>query len=446
MDLLGQTIGVVGLGISGQAMCRLAQARGAHVRAVDTRTGVSVPEGVEAHLGRLDGFSLDGLDRLLVSPGVQTSGDVWSSWLSTGIRVSGEPSFALEILTAPLIGITGTNGKSSVTQWTGDLLAAAGVDAFVGGNLGVPLSTLARHVHEGRVMPEALVVEFSSYQLERAEGIRPVAAAWLNLTPDHLARHGTMEAYARAKAGLFREQTVADLAILPDHVPLVDEAMHGCGDAKRLRWGTEIRREGRVAEVELASKRITIGLEHLGVQGAFNLDHAVTAATLALGWARAVGDARVTPDALTAAMAEISALPHRMQVVPTADGVMWVNDSKATNVAAAAGAIGGLERTAVVLLGGEPKGDDVGELAPLLHRHRAVICFGAAREAFQTRLASCGVQAHQRVSMRDAVMLAREMAQDSDAILLSPACASFDEFQNFAARGESFAALARGEG
>lgn len=441
MDVIGKVVVVVGLQRSGVSAARLAVARGAaRVIGVDVRPDLPPIPGVELQLGPHRRETFLGADLIVASPGVPPSQADVAAARSAGVPILGELQFAASFLPdATIVAITGTNGKSTVTAFTGALLDAWQPGVFIGGNLGVPLSEAAL----APVAPRIVVVEVSSYMLEWGGPFRPHAAVILNLTPDHLARHGTMAQYAAEKAKLLADCTAEDLVILPaDGVPgaaLIRAAAAAWPAPRRLWLGATpgIVRQGRRATVSGAGLAATLNLEGLRVQGAHNLDNAAVAATLAL----AVG----APLAgIHAALPSLVALPHRVELVHEADGVLWIDDSKATNVEAAAVGIGGMERPAVVLLGGEAKGPGFDALGPLLVGHR-VVAFGAAAEQVITELGAVGVRCERAAGLADAVARARALARPGDVVLLSPACASFDEFRNFEHRGQVFRALARGE-
>ncbi len=372
-----------------------------------------------------------------MSPGIPlTQPDVaWA--LDAGKDVIGEIGFAMRFLRQPLLGITGTNGKSTTTSFTGQLLTACGFRPFVGGNLGMPLCEAAGGDHD------LLVVELSSYQLELAGTLRPIAGVILNLTPDHLKRHGTMEGYAAAKARLFAHMGPGDWAVIPKGDATIEAAAsaHG-GDRLWLGGLPGVVREGRTARLGAPDGRVhALSLASIRVPGAHNLDNAATAALLAL---RAGAD----PARLEAAFAGLEALAHRMQVVAERGEVAWIDDSKATNLDAAIVGVSGIDRPCVVLLGGQgkPLADGslgAGALAPHLGRHRAVVTFGQDGPTIADELLAAGVPSHRTSSLEEAVALARTLARPGDAVLLSPMCASFDAFRDFEHRGDVFASLAR---
>lgn len=439
--LQGRRVLVVGMARSGVAAARLALARGAAVHCADLRPDAEVVPGTTHRYGPHVAEDFLTADIVVMSPGVPPT----ISWVdiarSEGATIVGELGFAAEVVHTAgvtVLAVTGTNGKSSTVSFTGQLLQAAGVDAFVGGNLGRPLSELALGLLDGTQDPDAAVVEVSSYQLELPGGFRPAAAAILNLTPDHLARHKTMQAYGAAKARIFENMRAGGVAILPDAAPWAPGSLpKGVIEARLGRrpglwWDgdtlcVQLHPEGPVERVDASA---------FPLPGAHNRDNLAVSVLLAL-----VGEApvdRVDPGVL-------QALPHRLQPVPGDGGFTWINDSKATNVEAAQIGIEALSGPAIVLLGGAGKdGADYAVLLPGLraHAHR-VICFGASGPDIAAALPHPGTTLVEG-GLSAAVGDARAHARPGDTILLSPACASFDEFRNFEHRGEVFAALARG--
>jgi UDP-N-acetylmuramoylalanine--D-glutamate ligase len=437
-DLAGARVLVVGFGRSGRSAARLALARGARVVAVDLGPDADGLDGVTLELGPHRPERFHEADVIVVSPGVPASQPDVAAAVARGTDVVGELGFAARYLTGPIAAVTGTNGKSTTTHFLGQLLARGGLEPFVGGNLGTPLCDA---VLAGRQFG-SFAVEVSSYQLELPGTFHPKAGVILNLTPDHLGRHGSMEGYAAAKARLFEHMDASDLAVLPDDALLRAAADRHGGTRAWLGAHPGVIRTGRSAAVRLASVEATFDLAPVTVPGAHNLDNAAAAALLALALGAPVA-------AVQDGLADLRALPHRMQIVAHAGGVWWIDDSKATNLDAARVGISGLERPAVVLLGGQGKpGADgslgFGALASVLGRHRAVVAFGDSGPVIAAELGKAGVGVTLVTSLDDAVACARDLAQSGEAVLLSPGCASFDAFRNFEHRGEVFAALARG--
>ena len=433
MRLDGKTVAVVGLGASGLGAARLAMKLGARVLAVDGRAVADVPDGVDLTVGEAWEPVLDRADVVVVSPGVPAAHGAVQAAVARGADVVGELGFASRYVSAPVIAVTGTNGKSTVTRFTADLLSAAGLRAFAGGNLGTPLSVEA-------LAPSAdvCVVEVSSYQLELPGQLAPIAGAILNLTPDHLGRHGTMQGYAEAKAKLLDGMPAgAPVYIDPSSAPL-REACASRGHVRQLAIGAlpGVKRQGRLAKVEGPRGSWELDLSGVQVPGAHNLDHAATAAALALA-------AGADVQAVHAGLPQLRSLPHRMQPVGERDGVVWIDDSKATNLASTRVAIEGLEKRAVVLLGGQAKGPGFSELVGALARHRAVVTFGGSGPMIAAELRQAGLQPVEAGTMEQGLESAAALARAGDVVLLSPGCASFDAFNNFEHRGRVFAAWVR---
>lgn len=426
MSLLRKRVTVLGAARSGRAAAALALQEGAsEVVLTDLRAELEPMEGVRCVFGHHDEADLTA-DVVVVSPGVPANAPPVQAALANGVRVVGELGFAWEFLPSdkPVVAVTGTNGKSTVTAFTSQLLQAAGLNTFAGGNLGTPLSAAAR-VRDF----DAYVVEVSSYQMELPGGFTPSAAVVLNLSPDHLARHGTMENYAQHKCRVFDRMGDSAFAILPTDDPMLLSAAEGRG-GRRIWIGAQ---PGCV--LEDCGTRIGehfVDLSSMTVLGDHNRLNAAVACLLAHG-------AGLRLDQLNPS--RLRGLPHRMEQVRTDDGLLWVNDSKATNVHAAATGLRGLDRPAVVLLGGQGKsGADYASLKPLLSR--GVVCFGASGGEIAQALN--GHVLGQVPNMKAAVDLARQTARPGDAVVLSPACASFDEFDDFEHRGNIFRSLARG--
>lgn len=430
---MGTTV-VMGLGRSGRAAAQLALRRSHRVVGVDLSTDHQPIPGVELQLGPHRRETFLEADLIVVSPGIPLTQPDLVAAMQAGVPVVGELGFARSFLPdVPCCAITGTNGKSTVTWFAGQLLEAAGMKPFVGGNLGNALSEAALAAQS----PELLVVEVSSYQLERAGDFRADVGVVLNLSPDHLARHGTMEGYAEAKCRLFANARPDDLCVLPVGDALLRSLAGSHGTRAWLGALPGVRRDGRHVEIDVPGVQASLDLDGFGVPGDHNLDNAATAALLALAMGADL-------EAVRQALPGLRPLEHRMEVVAEHDGVLWINDSKATNVDAARVGISGLDRAAVVLLGGQAKGSGFAALAPLLERHRAVVCFGESGPAIADELAQVGVLVHRVDTLEAAVERASELALPGDAVLLSPGGASFDAFHDFEHRGRVFRDLVQG--
>ena len=412
---------VAGLARSGTAAA-LALARGGHrVSAYDDgpaddpalarAAGRLSAAGVEVHLdaSREAPAALATAGTLVKSPGVPRGAPIVRAALERGIPVIGELELAWRLLPNEFVAVTGTNGKTTTTEWIGHVHREAGLPVAVAGNVGRPLSSLV-----GQIDPAATVVcEASSFQLEDAVLFAPEAAVLLNLAPDHLDRHGTYEAYVAAKLRIFAEQGEGDVAVVPPGMTI------SCA-ARVIRYG-----EGR--EAALA--------EEISLPGEHNRQNAMAAAAVCL--------ARGLPEAAVAAgLRGFPGVAHRLERVATVGGVSFVNDSKATNVASALVALGAITGPVRLIAGGRGKRQDFTPLAEAVaERCRAVYLIGEAAEELSEVLAATGVPVERCGSLERAVAAARRAARPGETVLLSPACASYDQYADFEARGEHFRRL-----
>jgi UDP-N-acetylmuramoylalanine--D-glutamate ligase len=453
-SLSGETVGVLGLARSGLAAARLAAARGAHVYASDAGDSDSAKAAAEtvrgmggdAETGGHDLGKLAACSRIVLSPGIPPTAKVLKEEAIQGVPVVPEIEFAYEQLDCPVIGITGTNGKTTVTALIEHLMRGAGIDAVAGGNIGTALSELALR----QPQPAWAVVECSSFQLAGIRRFTPRIGVLTNLAPDHLDWYADVEAYYADKARLFTNAS-------PDSVWVLnaedERARDLVGDAPGTRLyfraetppaseeelGGWVSSGTLVIRTEPGRTERVVPAAGLQILGPHNIANALAAAVTArLAGASLEGIAR--------GLRSFQAPPHRLQPVVERDGVLWVNDSKATNIASTRVAVRGMTRPTVLLLGGKHKGEPYTELLPdLAGRVRAVLAYGEAAETIVADLQ--GKAPVERVDgpFEDVVRRAREIAMPGDAVLLSPACSSFDMFKNYEARGERFAQLAREE-
>jgi UDP-N-acetylmuramoylalanine--D-glutamate ligase len=428
---------VVGLARSGQAAGRLLAARGERVRAVDS----GHPDGAEGLSGwgvevtlDTDGLAqLEGTHTVVKSPGVPREAAVIAAALDRGIEVTGELELAWRALPNRFLAVTGTNGKTTTVELLGHIFRGAGEPVAVAGNVGVPVSGLV-----GEVDPDATVVcEASSFQLEDTSLFAPEGAAFLNLAPDHLDRHGDLPAYRDAKLRVFANQGNDDVAVWNGDDPtLAGVDLGGC--ARRVEFC-----RGASPDCEVAAVGGTIFWDgeplietaELGILGEHNVENAMAAAALAL----ACG---IDRDAVVAGLRSFGGVPHRLEPVAEIGGVRFVNDSKATNVASAAVGIGSFDRGVHAILGGSDKGEPFGPLVGPLREHAvAVYLLGDTADRLEAELApvaEIGVPLRRVADLEQAVRTAAAAASLGEVVLLSPACASFDAFPDFEARGERF--------
>jgi UDP-N-acetylmuramoylalanine--D-glutamate ligase len=431
---------VVGLARSGQAAARLLASRDGQVRAVDS----AHPEGAAGLAGAgvevvldADGLALlDGTRTVVKSPGVPRGAPVIAAALQRGIDVVGELELAWRAVPNRFVAVTGTNGKTTTVELLGHLYRSAGEAVAVAGNVGTPLSSLA-----GQVEADATVVcEASSFQLEDTVAFAPECAVFLNLAPDHLDRHPDLDDYLAAKLRVFANQGNDDIAVYNADEPALAEADLG-GCARRVAF---CRGAAPDCEVALAEGTIfhdgepLIAAGELGLFGEHNVGNAMAAAAAAL----AMGLDR---EAVRAGLRSFAGVPHRLEQVAAIEGVRFVNDSKATNVASAAVGLRSFEGGVHAILGGSEKDEPFAPLADPV-RESCVACYliGAAADRLGRELApviEAGVALHRCEDLEDAVRRAAAAASPGEVVLLSPACASFDAFENFERRGERFCEL-----
>lgn len=463
LPLPGRKVVVVGAARSGTAAAALLNRRGCVVTLSDRRPEAELDPAARA-LGRA-GVALEAgghrpetftaADLVVVSPGVPGDLPELAAARGAGVPVWAEVELAYRFLRGRLVGITGSNGKTTTTALTAHLLKAAGFDAVACGNIGVPLSSLA-----GSDRPERwYVVELSSFQLEGIHALRPRVAALLNLSPDHLDRHRDFEEYRSAKERIFSNQTPEDAAVLNLDDPRVS------GIAPRLRarveWfglapdarpafavegGLFVARRGEPARSGAAEPagapgrsetRALLPLSEFSLRGAHNLSNALAALTAS--WLCGAACAR-----LAEGLRSFRPLPHRMEPVGRAGGVEFINDSKATNVDSALRAVESYDRPLVWILGGRDKGADFRTLRPALEagRVRAVVAMGEAAARIAEALEGAA-PLRRAADMAEALEAARELARPGDMVLLSPACASFDLYRDYEERGDDFRSRVR---
>jgi UDP-N-acetylmuramoylalanine--D-glutamate ligase len=428
---------VVGLARSGQAAARLLAERREKVRGVDSghpdgAAGLGAA-GVEVLLDT-DGVALlEGTRTVVKSPGVPREAPAIAAALERGLDVVGELELAWRAIPNRFVAVTGTNGKTTTVELLGHIYRTAGEPVAVAGNVGTPLSSLA-----GEVDPAATVIcEASSFQLEDSVAFAPECAAFLNLAPDHLDRHADLDSYLAAKLRVFANQGNDDLAVYNGDDPaLAGVDLGGC--ARRVAFCVGAAPD---CEVSVAGGTIFYGGEplvevsELGLFGEHNVANAMAAAAVALSMG-------IEPGAVAEGLRSFAGVPHRLEQVAEIGGVRFVNDSKATNVASAIVGIGAFEGGVHAILGGSEKGEPYDPLLGSI-RERCAACYltGASAERLAAELApvaEAGVPLLRCHDLEDAVRRAAEAASPGEVVLLSPACASFDAFEDFEARGERF--------
>lgn len=427
---------VVGCGASGASAARFAAAAGARVCVVDSRDEPPAAAALQAEYpamdirtGALPLTALVDIDQLVVSPGVDLREPLILAAREQGLAVVGDIEWFARVVSAPVVAITGSNGKSTVTAWITEIARAAGRQVAIGGNFGTPaLELLADNV-------ELYVLELSSFQLELTQSLRSRAATVLNISADHIDRHGSIDHYAALKARIFDGAEVA--------VVNADDARVAAmvtGNARVLSFGAARGADYRLLDEARALGRadhVWLAMDALSLAGRHNAANALAVWALA----EAIG---IDETIIRAGLQSFTGLPHRCQTVAEIHGVRWVNDSKGTNLGALLASLAGMTAPVILLAGGQSKDSDFSELAPVAAaKTREVIVFGRDAEliasAVEGQTAVCRV-----ATLSEAVSRAHAIAQPGDTVLLSPGCTSFDQFDNYMRRGEAFVAAVQG--
>jgi UDP-N-acetylmuramoylalanine--D-glutamate ligase len=445
MDLHGKRVLVVGLGKSGVASALFLKAHGARVTVSDTKTGdelrseipVLLDHGITVETGGHGERTFRGQDLIVVSPGIPLDAPALVQARALGGSVIGEMELAARFLRGPIVAITGSNGKTTTTTLTGEIMTAGGFSALVGGNIGTPAIALAE-----RATPESVIVlEVSSFQLETIHSFRPKVAVILNVTPDHLDRHRTFEAYVDAKARILENQQSADLAVLnaadPTCVAMAARTkaqVFWFSRQKEVQQGAWVL-EGNILFRDGAQQREIMLVSEIPLKGAHNLENVLAAvcAGALMGCAA---------EKIRQAVREFKAVEHRLEYVATIRGVDYYNDSKATNVDATIKALESFPANIHLIVGGKDKGSDYTLLNHLLRqRVKRVYTIGAAAAKIESQIKE--VEVVHADTLENALRKANAVAEPGDVVLLAPACASFDQFKNYEQRGQVFKEIVR---
>ncbi len=445
--LAGRTVSVVGLARSGIAAARLIHRLGGRVLASDSAPSASLPpeawqlgrEGCQVWTGGHPAEAFDDADLVVVSPGVPLTVPALAAVRDRGVPIIGELELGWLVMEADLIAITGTNGKTTTTALTGELLRGQVRPTLVAGNIGTPLSE-----HALDFPADGLVVaEVSSFQLESTVRFRPRVAAVLNITPDHLDRHGSFASYVEAKARLFANQTSADCAVLNADDPVV--AGLAARAAGRVLWFSRLKplehgvfvADGWILAKLNGHVERVCPIAEITLRGLHNVENVLAATACAL-WTG------MAPGAIRAGIAAFRGVEHRIERVREDRGVVFYNDSKGTNVASTIKALESFSEPVILIAGGKGKGQDFSPLEEAARgRVRHAVLIGVDRSKLREPLEAAGASTEDASSMEEAVRLASAAARAGDVVLLSPACASMDMFDNFEHRGLVFKAAVR---
>jgi UDP-N-acetylmuramoylalanine--D-glutamate ligase len=446
MELKGKKVLVVGLGKSGLAAALFLRRHGAQVTVSDVRSAEALAkdipglleEGIMVETGGHGLLTFRRQDLIVVSPGVPLDTPELAQVKSFGLPVIGELELAARFLKGKTVAITGSNGKTTTTALVGEILEEAGFPTLVGGNIGVPVVGLI----ESSTPETWSVLEVSSFQLESTEQFHPNIAVILNITPDHLDRHGTFENYARAKERIFAEQSEQDFVVL--NADNARAAASASRSAAKVYWfslehpvlqgawvenGYVVFRPAKGAAIETV-----MPLSGIPLKGEHNVENVLAAACAA----RLAG---ASPEVIRRAVEKFKAVEHRLEYVATLNGVEFYNDSKATNVDATAKAIAAFTSGIHLILGGKDKNSDYTQLSQLLRaRVRAVYTIGSAAAKIESQLRGV-VSLHSCETLDKAVIAAAAAAHPGEIVLLAPACSSFDQFESYEHRGRVFKEL-----
>jgi UDP-N-acetylmuramoylalanine--D-glutamate ligase len=444
MELAGKRVLVVGLGRSGVASALFLQSRGARVTVSDAKSEDQLREqiptlldaGIAVETGTHGERTFRNQDLIVVSPGVPVDAEPLVQARALGQPVIGEIELASQFLSGPIVAITGSNGKTTTTTLVGEIIAASGFKTLVGGNIGTAAISLAEQATADTI----IVLEVSSFQLETIRAFRPKVAVVLNVTPDHLDRHRTFAAYVDAKARIFENQQGDDFAVLnADDPTCVELAGRTRAQVFWLSRKGEVEsgafvRDGQVVFRRDGSPQTVLAVSDIPLKGSHNLENvlaAVCTGTL-MG---------CSPQKIRTAVMSFKAVEHRLEYVATIRGVEYYNDSKATNVDATIKALESFPANIHLILGGKDKGSDYTMLNNLLReRVQAAYTIGAAAEKIQSHIKGT-TQIVSSGTIEAAVKQASATARPGDVVLLAPACASFDQFQNYEHRGRVFKEL-----
>ena len=446
MDLKNKRVLVVGLGKSGVSAALYLRRLGARVTVSDTRAGEALAKeipalldaGVMVETGGHGVLTFRRQDLIVVSPGVPLSTPEIQKSIAFGVPVIGEIELAFQGLHGKVIAITGSNGKTTTTSLVGHILQHAGMETKVGGNIGLPVVDLV----EGSTEKTWSVLEVSSFQLETIDTFRPHIAAVLNITPDHLDRHGSFENYAAAKTRITENQEVDDFLVL--NAEDKPAQMVAAKTRAQIFWFSGVRRVKQGAFVhadgvyflakEGGTSEPVMPVAEIPLPGAHNVENVLAA----IAMAKLVG---ASTQAIREAVCSFKAVEHRLQFVRQARGVNYYNDSKATNVDATAKALASFAGGVRVILGGKDKGSDYTELLLLLkERTVAIYTIGAAASIIASQIGQ-DVSLTPAGTLAEAVRMASSEAKAGETVLLAPACASFDQFTSYEHRGRAFAEL-----
>ena len=436
MELKGKKVLVIGMGKAGVAAAKLLEARGAKVTVTDQREKEELRKAFRELEGKGMGIEigghplelLEGTEFIVASPGVSSDIPLLKKANEKKIPIVGELELASSFVKAPIVAVTGTNGKTTTTTLIGKILKEEGKRVALAGNIGHPLSSCIGKDYE------LIVSEVSSFQLERIKTFHPFISIMLNIAPDHLDRYCDLDEYIGTKKKIFLNQGKNDFAVLNRDDPNCSALSI---EAKKVFFGREESAEGIYLKEEIIMANLAgrsqevIQREEIGIKGPHNLENALAAIAVCL-------ILKIRVDSIRRVLKEFKGIPHRMEFVKKVRGVKFVNDSKATNVSSVMKSLASFTEPIILIAGGRDKGLDYSSLRPLVEKRvKALILLGEAKEKIAQALSFCK-RIKLAKDMKEAVDIAFGLAEEGDCVLLAPACSSYDMFKNFEERGEFF--------
>ncbi|MDI6780719.1 MAG: UDP-N-acetylmuramoyl-L-alanine--D-glutamate ligase [bacterium] len=447
IDVKGKVVTVVGLGRSGLAAAKLLHKIGAKVRATDAKPMDSLGNelndlmlsGIEIETGKNTPQFFDESQLIVLSPGIPGNIPVIAESIASGVPIISEIELGWHCLQGQrVVGITGTNGKTTTTTLIGEIVKAAGMNLFVGGNIGTPLCEKVLELEKDA----SVILEISSFQLEEIDSFRADIAVFLNLTPDHLDRYKDMGEYTRAKARIFDNQTPLCFSVLnADYDTVLSLARHSEAEQiyfsrqKRLNHSGVYLENGKIVANIYGKKLIICKQDDVRIPGPYNLENALAATAVAMLL-------KVPAEIIARTLQGFKGVEHRMELTEVINGIRFINDSKATNVDSVLCALNSFPSPIVLIAGGKDKGCNYGRLAPLLNEKvRAMVLLGEAAERIEKESGFKPV--YRTSSLEEAVLTAYQTVSVGDTVLFSPACSSFDMFKNYEERGKIFKEIVR---
>ena len=444
IEIRGKKIVILGLALSGAAAAKLAVRQGADVFVSDNQDTLALQDtltdlkalSIPGELGQHSDQIYDA-DLWIISPGIAQDSELVQKAQSNDIPIVSEIEFASWFTEAPILAITGSNGKTTTAHLLAEMIQTDDLHGALVGNVGIPFAEMVLEDLENPDPKRIWVLEISSFQMEFIEHFKPYIAIFLNITPDHLNRYPSMKEYIAAKMNMWSRQTAEDFIVYnADDTILVEEIAEST--SRKIAFGLGHHPEAifqpNRTKIYTEEHATLIEMNQLALPGKHNLANALAAATAA----HLMG---VPNKSIAATMSQFSGVPHRLEPIAEINGVTYINDSKATNLDAVQVALESFTQPIILLLGGLDKGGDFRSLLPHTHNNlKEVIAFGQAKELILTALRDA-VRSTSVMDLKEALELAQNCSQPGDVVLLSPGCASFDQFKNFEERGDHFRSL-----